>query len=296
MEKVVYSEVVTKCLHPYMVKPTEDSPAIPVPCGRCIACKMRRTKEWSLRLEMEAKDYTVDEMQFITLTYAPDYIPVSYSEVGNHVVAVPSLYKKDIQLFLKRLRRSLSYPIRYYFVGEYGSRTFRPHYHAIVYGLKTCDNYKVREAWRQGFVCVKPFFNETTVYVAGYIQKKLFGKDKYLYELPPFVLCSQRLGLNFCLRPDVLANILADSENCIYVNGFKRGLPRYIRRKLTEMGYLEPRTVSEVLDDYECQSSDFAQSLENKNISYSDYLWNWYSELQRKFLKNNRKRNANVEV
>lgn len=291
----IYSEQVTRCLHPVMVRPDEEH-VFPVPCGRCIACKMRKTKEWSLRLEMEARDYDFHDIQFVTLTYDNEHVPVAVTETEKFIVEVPSLCGRDVQLFLKRLRKTLDYPIRYYLVGEYGIRTQRPHYHAIVYGLKSEDSYKVARAWRQGFVLVKPFFNETTVYVAGYIQKKLYGKHVYKYEMPPFVRCSQKLGLSFCLRKDVLANIIADPDHCLYLNGYKRGLPRYIRRKLSEMGYLEPRSIDDVLGDYVEQSIDFEESLKKKNISYADWLLNEYANIERKFVKNNRKRNSNLEV
>ncbi|AXB22553.1 replication initiation protein [Lynx canadensis associated microvirus CLP 9413] len=51
-----------------------------------------------------------------------------------------TLAKRDFQLFMKRLRKAFpDQKIRYFAAGEYGSETFRPHYHAILFGLKLDD-------------------------------------------------------------------------------------------------------------------------------------------------------------
>jgi len=60
-----------------------------------------------------------------------------------------SLIKRDVQLFVKRLRkdqdaRGLA-KIRYYLVGEYGDQTKRPHYHAAIFGEDFTDD---RTEWR----------------------------------------------------------------------------------------------------------------------------------------------------
>ena len=251
---------------------------------------------------MTMKPYDVNEMQFVTLTYNPQSLPyqrnVIYHRAEGEVEIkhVPTLEKHDVQCFLKRLRKSLDYPIRYYFVGEYGTRTERPHYHAIIYGLKTKDNHLVKECWPHGFVCVRPFFKETTVYVAGYIQKKLFGKHVYSDKLPPFTMCSQKLGLAFILQPDVLANIKADPDHCLYINGYKRGLPRYFRKKLIEMGEIESQSYDELCDKLQTESLDFADLLISQDLQYRDWYNNYVAVCKHKFVKNNRKRNSNTEV
>ena len=98
-----------------------------VPCGKCFACRIKKRREWSLRLYHELEMW--NDAQFTTLTYADDSIP---SGEG-----LPSLRKRDLQLFFKRLRRHLpeERSIRYFACCEYGDTTGRPHYHAIIYGL-----------------------------------------------------------------------------------------------------------------------------------------------------------------
>lgn len=47
---------------------------------------------------------------------------------------IPYLRKRDLQLFIKRLRFYLpDYDIRYFACGEYGPDKFRPHFHLIIY-------------------------------------------------------------------------------------------------------------------------------------------------------------------
>ena len=96
---------------------------IVIPCGHCSFCLKNRRDEWTIRLLEEFKDSL--ECIFLTLTYSDE--SVHYD--GN-------VHKEHIQKFWKRLRKRLgSRQIRYYAVGEYGTKTFRPHYHAIVSGI-----------------------------------------------------------------------------------------------------------------------------------------------------------------
>jgi hypothetical protein len=75
---------------------------------------------------------------FLTLTYDTAHVPIT--EKGYM-----TLCKSDVQLFLKRLRKSLpESKIKYYAVGEYGGKTMRPHYHLILFGA---DFASAAKAW-----------------------------------------------------------------------------------------------------------------------------------------------------
>jgi len=113
-----------------------------VPCGRCPYCLQRRRTQWTQRLEYELRDHTT--ASFVTLTYNNSFVPIaSHSETSEILL---SLCKRDLQLFFKRLRKLLSFPIRYYAIGEYGGNTERPHYHAIIFGLPP-HSPELQEAW-----------------------------------------------------------------------------------------------------------------------------------------------------
>lgn len=90
-------------------------------CGYCSECVQEKANNWVIRNYYESKGH--EKMCFITLTYAKNPF---------------FLVKKDIQDFIKRLRRYLEYrkldKIRIFYTGEYGSTSNRPHAHIIIYG------------------------------------------------------------------------------------------------------------------------------------------------------------------
>ena len=91
-------------------------------CGRCIGCKIERSRQWSIRIMHESMLW--DMNSFTTLTYNDEHLP-------------DELKKKHVQAFFKSLRKTLERKgrgkIRYYAVGEYGDRTKRPHYHLCIF-------------------------------------------------------------------------------------------------------------------------------------------------------------------
>lgn len=115
------------------------------------------------------------ESCFLTLTYDDDHLP-----------AHGSLRKKDVQDFLKR-ERYHNGPLRYYGVGEYGSRTWRPHYHLALFGR----NFGVRRSveiptWDKGHAFSGMLTPESMRYVASYLLKRLTKKeDRRLERIDP---------------------------------------------------------------------------------------------------------------
>lgn len=101
-----------------------------VPCGKCMACLVKKQRDWTFRIEQEVK-YS-SSAWFITLTYDEEHVPV------DEELMVPVVSKRDIQLFMKRFRKELSalgYSCRYFICAEYGPKTLRPHYHGILFDL-----------------------------------------------------------------------------------------------------------------------------------------------------------------
>ena len=112
---------------------------ISVPCGKCVWCAVQKRSDWALRLHYESKKHIGSK--FVTLTYADPHLVWANG--------VPQLDKKHVQLFCKRVRKA-GQAFRYYAVGEYGSKTFRPHYHIIMFGDINEDI--VRKSWPYGHV------------------------------------------------------------------------------------------------------------------------------------------------
>lgn len=191
---------------------------VDLPCRSCLDCFRQQRREWISRAVAEAQYH--DKMIFLTLTYDDDNIPVAQSvdeetgEIFNH----HTLRYSDFQRFMKRLRKHVQKPLRFMVCGEYGSRTFRPHYHAIIYGVSVSDfdGVKVHSLsdrgdvlyecdelkgiWKHGFVTVSDSNISTIAYVAGYVVKKLSSSnDKWLFDsfglVRPFIRASNRPGL-----------------------------------------------------------------------------------------------------
>lgn len=194
-----------KCLSPSLIYTAKGT--MKVPCNRCMACRINKGQEWSLRLlyELEKK-----EGFFVTLTYDDDHLPFD-----------GSLVKKHMQDFNKRVRKHFfgngKGEYSYYLCGEYGPFTMRPHYHLAMFGvdlepfkwnfIKFQDGHAIytspllSELWSFGFNTVD-YLNKSSInYVTGYIQKKLFGSSAKFYKdlgiIPPFQLFSRGLGVDF---------------------------------------------------------------------------------------------------
>lgn len=130
-----------QCLKPFFVKDGNGKQVL-IPCGKCPKCRARKVSAWSFRLLQE--DKVSKSAYFITLTYNDENLPITRN-------GYPTLRKRDLQLFFKRLRkgsakksRVYKRPIKYYAVGEYGGKIGRPHYHIILFNA---DVSKIQDAW-----------------------------------------------------------------------------------------------------------------------------------------------------
>ncbi len=190
-----------------------------VPCGRCENCKKDRSKAWAFRLMCESHEWS--SSIFLTLTYDDLNVP-NLGEPSLPYYA--SLYPRDLTLFLKRLRKSLGdRKIKYYACGEYGSNTYRPHYHLIIFGLDFTDEPIISKCWSKGFIKIDPVNVMTVNYVAGYVQKKLYGTDVYPdIVVPPFSRMSKGLGLNYFKK-----NFDKIWKQGITFQGYRIPIPRY---------------------------------------------------------------------
>lgn len=178
-----------------------ESHTVIVPCGRCALCTIKKRKEMTCRIANEASMYA--ECCFITLTYAPEFLPLT-----DGICPRGTLRKTDLQGFLKRLRRQLDYHfqrrIRFFACGEYGSKTKRPHYHAVIFGWIPMDLHPlgrdsftsdlIGKEWHFGFHVVQPFSPGHANYISGYVTKKL--NDTSLPDgcAPTFFTSSNRGG------------------------------------------------------------------------------------------------------
>ena len=226
-----------------------------LPCGQCIGCRLQYSREWANRLMLERQYH--DSAIFLTLTYNEMCVPKRQfvlPETGECGTSL-SLSKRDIQLFMKRLRKHYCNDhIRFYAAGEYGPQTFRPHYHLIIFGVHVSDAYvwRVKFVDGQRFVYYRsptieklwPFGNseftdvswDTCAYVARYVTKKLTGDCAEFYNSfnidPPFSLMSRKPGIARQFYDEHLTNLF--EHDTISIGTEMEGLsfrhPSYYKR------------------------------------------------------------------
>lgn len=179
-----------------------------IPCGRCLGCRLDYARQWSNRCTMETitqKEHFDDKVTmgslqenrnmesctwFVTFTYEDHFLPKGeWTEQGQF----NSLCMRDFQLFMKRLRKrwysvhGFDNSLMYYYAGEYGDTTARPHYHAILWYLPLFDleyyaktnlgdilynSKELSDLWGKGFVVVAKSNYNTASYTARYCMKK----------------------------------------------------------------------------------------------------------------------------
>jgi len=235
-----------RCTKPILITVSRKTGLSPenVPCGRCINCRLEKKRNWAIRMlhELQVNDFIGC---FVTLTYNNDNLP----ENGT-------LVKKDVQLFMKRLRKL--YPpktLRYFLVGEYGDSFDRPHYHVAFFGVDFTDKkdrLNLDSSWTYGHTHVGTLTWDSMSYVAGYITKKLTGPLSVHYKknniIPEFSLMSRRPGIGETWR---LKYLDKDSE-FIYINGKKSMLPKFYDRKFNELKkFIDNFGIKRVIKDEE---------------------------------------------
>lgn len=155
-------------------KAPKGTPEQGLPCGKCVGCKLDYARDVAVRCVCESQMY--EDNSFVTLTFDDGYLPAD----GN-------LDTRTWQLFMKRLRKAVKRPIRFYMAAEYGGRYGRPHYHALLFNvgfpdrkLFTIRNDKrlytsstLERVWPFGFSSVGDFSFASAGYVARYCLKKV---------------------------------------------------------------------------------------------------------------------------
>lgn len=163
--------------------PVRSATKVPfmLPCSRCIGCRMDRAFDWGMRCMHEKRMHK--DSCFVTLTYNDKHMPPG-----------GSLQLRDVQLFMKRLRKAKEpNKVRFFLGAEYGDDNRRPHYHALLFNCSFSDRlffnrnsrgeplYTSRELetlWSRdgesmGFCTIGEVTVDSAVYCAKYALKKL---------------------------------------------------------------------------------------------------------------------------
>lgn len=201
-----------------------------VPCGRCIECRKMMIKSWQVRLQEELK--IAHSAYFVTFTYDDTTIP--FTENG-----LMTLNYEDLKKTWKKLRKyenahkNNNLKIKYFAVGEYGSKTNRPHYHAILFNVLNSDN--IVRAWNHGFTHVGTVTPQSIGYTLKYAVKRV-GKEWWKPNADDDRLLeksciSKALGINF-ITEAMKRYYNNNLEKGVIIDGITYPLPRYYRDKI----------------------------------------------------------------
>lgn len=240
---------------------------VTLPCGKCIGCRLDKSRDWALRCVHEQQTMEEDgyDSCFITCTYDEDHYDVS-------------LCKEDFPAFIKRLRSfnermvwsdtkreyiarttQKKSPIRYFQCGEYGEKKQRRHHHAAIFGFdfpdkdlyevnrETGENYYRSEAleklWQNGRCIIGQLSWESAAYIARYTTKKVDGRladshyqaphlhtGEILPILPEFVTMSRRPGIGEQWYQRYSGDL--HGKDYVTVNGRKFQGAKYYDKKL----------------------------------------------------------------
>lgn len=188
-----------------------------------------------------------DRNCFVTLTYED---------------APPKLNVGDTQRFLKRLRKRI--PIRYFLCGEYGEKTKRPHYHAVLFGTdlrggayniddRLYGNPILDAIWGHGQAAIGNFEMSSACYVAGYVNKKLSDLDTFqtMSRRPP-------IGWNWAVEHQEML----ERREKVVIEGKEYPIPKaYLRWHETtafrpEKVWVDVRRVPKRLTDFELRNKE----------------------------------------
>lgn len=201
-----------------------------LPCGKCNECISKRAIEWATRAKHEISEN--NENCFITLTYNEENLPSNF------------IIKSDFQKFIKKLRKQLNTKFKYMVSYEYGTKNFRPHMHAIIFGYnppnqklqkvskKGYNLYtspKIEQLWGKGFHSIAEANEKTAYYIASYALK---GQEKSLYHPKTGEWCTLKDTMDVSKRPAIGLNYLL--KNYQQLVDTKTSLPRYYAKKLEQ--------------------------------------------------------------
>ena len=219
--------------------------AFQIPCNRCVGCRLDRSLAWSVRCMHEASCY--DSSIFVTLTYETDPISLVY---------------RHFQLFCKRVRKSFG-SFRFFVAGEYGEQLGRPHFHALLFGIRPDDGVLVREKpfrlwtsarleslWGHGYVSYGDVTFQSASYVARYAMKKVYGsaadahymrvtaEGEMVPVVPEFCRMSLRPGIGAEWYERYAADVRV-RDSVIMPGGRQVKIPRYYDRLLERASPLD---------------------------------------------------------
>jgi len=224
------------------------------PCQYCGECRISQARQKASRAVHEQSRWK--QSCFITLTY-------------KNEPKDKSLHPEDTKGFIRRLQYRLKHPIKYMLVGEYGDKTERPHYHALIYGtdfglshyralhregisvpqkkIESLDpsdleilhetaalrSPELEDLWELGHASVGDLTFDSAAYACRYSLKKITGDSAPLHygnRLPEFIRMSTKPALG--ARWFAKYGVQTYRHDSMVVNGALQTPPRYYDKLL----------------------------------------------------------------
>jgi len=210
---------------------SKEFATFPLPCGKCIECRLEYARSWAIRCVHEAQMH--EKNIFLTLTYDDAHL-------GENL-----LDYRDFQLFVKKLRDHIGYQpedrIGYFVTGEYGEKSKRKHWHTILFNYAPDDAVKkytsyngdqvyssdfLQTLWGQGNIEFGSVTLKSAGYCARYAVKKLGHGIDGSHDFNPISKKSshQAIGKKFLEKfwPDIF-----NAGQIITSEGDRLPIPRY---------------------------------------------------------------------
>lgn len=297
------------CYHPFLAIPDYDNRgsryrlvgpyepdmrimypgSVAVPCGKCIGCRLDYSRNWADRMMLEL-DHSKTAV-FATLTYDEEHVHKLFGDEDDPDLCTGyTLVKKDMSDFMKVLRSRKKFEdreLRFYGCGEYGSRTFRPHMHIIIFGLSIDDfpDHDVKKVnhsfqplytsdefaniWKKGFILLGNVTWQTCAYVARYVVKKATCEIlPYKGCEPEFCLMSRNPGLGKYYLDE--HDIDWEKINLKVIKGQKIRIPKYFISKLEN---IDPNLYNKVKEERQLLANDATlRKLQNTDLTFQQKL------------------------
>ena len=143
---------------------------VEIPCGNCMECMKKKSREWTVRLSEELK-YNPNAY-FITLTFNEE----SYNMLMNCLIRtgnydhseINEIARLAVRRFLERYRKTHKKSIRHWLITELGHEgTERLHLHGIIW---TNHIDEIAWFWNYGFIWKGEYTNQQTInYIVKYV-------------------------------------------------------------------------------------------------------------------------------
>ncbi|AXH75392.1 MAG: replication initiator protein [Microviridae sp.] len=218
-----------------------------VPCQKCNFCLQNKRNEWAFRISYETK--RAKTADFLTFTYDEENLPLADlkpNQYSKQELTYAILVKSDLALLMKSLKQKQArwikdnpayrlkvkeWKIKYYAVGEYGTKRNRPHYHAIVFNILPQILKNIKDVWPYGIVHRGDVNADSIGYTAKYVIDRKKDTDFTDPRPKPFALISKGIGEQYIAKRGKWNR---DGKR-LYVtaaDGIKVRLPRYYKDKI----------------------------------------------------------------